>query len=165
MSTTPFVIVPFGGPGAGKSTLSNFLVDGRDSGKFLASDTCEGSETKQVTSHTNWVLGDSSLKKKVQVFDVPGLGAPDLPLEDFVDEIKKGISDKQNIDMALLVLKASDKRLSIEQLISIKVLCQFLESLKPENVFMVFTHCDSPDKPKADWFAKKLESINKQSQV
>lgn len=161
---TPFVIVPFGGPGTGKSTLSNFLVDGEDSGKFKASDTCEGSETKEVTFHKGWALGDKSLKKMVQVYDVPGLGAPDLPLEDFVDEIKKGLTDKQNIDMALLVFKATDKRLSAEQLISTKAMSRFLDGLKPENVFMVLTHCDLA-KPKEDWIWKKLGSINKLSEV
>ena len=44
----PYVIVPFGGPGSGKSTLCNFLVDGEDSDTFLASATTEGSETKVV---------------------------------------------------------------------------------------------------------------------
>lgn len=28
----PFVIVPLGGPGVGKSTVCNYLLDGEDSG-------------------------------------------------------------------------------------------------------------------------------------
>jgi dephospho-CoA kinase len=36
------VIVPFGEPGCGKSTVCNFLVDGYNSGKFVSSQTTDG---------------------------------------------------------------------------------------------------------------------------
>jgi dephospho-CoA kinase len=38
-------IIPSGGPGSGKSTVANFLIDGKDSNRFKASDTTNGGET------------------------------------------------------------------------------------------------------------------------
>jgi ribosome biogenesis GTPase A len=114
MTEKSYVIVPFGGPGSGKSTLCNFLIDGKNSGKFKTSDTTDGSETTEITHHTNWILGDKKLKKKVQIFDTPGLGAPDLTIDDWVGAVKEGVPENQQIDMALVVLKATDKRMGFE---------------------------------------------------
>jgi hypothetical protein len=36
-----------------------------------------------------------------------------IPIEDWVDEIKAKISTSENIDMALLVLKATDYRMDL----------------------------------------------------
>lgn len=44
-----FVIIPFGGAGVGKSTVCNYLIDGKDSDKFKASQTTDGGETQEVT--------------------------------------------------------------------------------------------------------------------
>ena len=51
MSKPKFVIVPIGGPGVGKSTVSNFLIDGKDSGRFKTSKSTEGGETRSVSVH------------------------------------------------------------------------------------------------------------------
>lgn len=48
------------------------------------------------------------------MFDVPGLADPDLPIEQWVQEIWDTIPSSQNIDMALMVIKANDYRMSIE---------------------------------------------------
>ncbi len=87
----PFVIVPFGGPGCGKSTLSNFLIDGKDSKRFDSSDTPDGSATTEITHYTNWALNDKSLNKRVQVFDTPGIGATDFPIEFWVKEVERNV--------------------------------------------------------------------------
>jgi len=53
-----YTIVPFGGMGCGKSTLANFLVDGRDSGKFLTSNSTGGGVTRKIKSSKGFALGD-----------------------------------------------------------------------------------------------------------
>ena len=84
--------MPFGGPGAGKSTVCNFLLDGEDSNTFKASESTAGGETKVVSSKKNWALGDSNTGKRVHVFDIPGLADPELPIEKWVEEIRESIS-------------------------------------------------------------------------
>jgi hypothetical protein len=49
----------------------------------------------------------------VEVFDVPGIGDPDLDLADLVKEIVLKIGQNVNIDMAVIVLKAVDFRASL----------------------------------------------------
>lgn len=56
-----YTIVPFGGMGCGKSTLANFLVDGKDSGKFETSNSTGGGVTKKIKSVKGFALGDKSL--------------------------------------------------------------------------------------------------------
>ena len=53
----PFVIITIGGPGTGKSTVNNFLLDGKDSGRFKASKTTEGGETKSVSKQLGHAFG------------------------------------------------------------------------------------------------------------
>jgi predicted GTPase len=137
-----YTIVPFGGPGVGKSTLGNYLLDGRDSGRFKGSDTTEGGETKHVTHQSGRALGDAQSTKLVQVFDVPGLGDPDLPIDMWVDEIRESFDEDQVIDMAIMVLKATDMRMSIEQIMVAKAMQKFLDNLKPRATFLCFTFCD-----------------------
>jgi GTP-binding protein EngB required for normal cell division len=155
-----FTIVPFGGPGVGKSTLCNFLIDGKNSGLFKSSDTTEGGETKHVTHQEGHALGDSSLKKRVKVFDVPGLGDPDLPIDMWVDEIKEGFEPEQMIDMAIMVMKATDMRMSVEQIIVAKAMQKFLDNLKPKATFLCFSFCDK-QMPDEKFTKSKIASIKK----
>lgn len=90
------------------------MLDGKDSGHFKASESTQGGETKDVSCEKNWALGDSQTKKKVKVFDIPGLADPDLPIAEWVEEIRSEISPDENIDMALMVIKAIDFRMNIE---------------------------------------------------
>jgi ribosome biogenesis GTPase A len=87
----PYVIVPLGGAGVGKSTLCNFLLSGKDSGKFKSSKTTDGGETKEVISHGGKALGKAN-GKSVKIFDTPGLADPDQPIQQWADEVRKGIS-------------------------------------------------------------------------
>lgn len=75
-----YTVVPFGGTGVGKSTLCNYLLNGQGDTPFKTSETTSGGETKRVESKTDWALGDMSSQKMVQVFDIPGLEDPDLPI-------------------------------------------------------------------------------------
>ena len=81
-----------GGPGCGKSTLCNFLLEGKDSGKFKASKSTKTGETKTVSSQEGYALGDPS-RCKVKIFDTPGLADPELPIEAWCDEIRDSIPE------------------------------------------------------------------------
>jgi len=56
-----FTIVPFGGMGCGKSTLANFLVDGKDSNWFETSNSTGGGVTWNIKSAKGEALGDKLL--------------------------------------------------------------------------------------------------------
>lgn len=94
--------------GSGKSTLANFLVDGEDSNRFETSNSTGGGVTKKIQSARGFALGEKSLSKKVQVFDLPGLADPDMPMMEWIDEIQRGIDSNENIDMGLMVMKSQD---------------------------------------------------------
>lgn len=70
---------------------------------------------------------------------------PTLPLTDWVDKIKISIMPTENIDMAFLVLKSTDYRIDLPQILCIKAMKNFLDNLKPKNTFIVFTHCDQAE--------------------
>jgi predicted GTPase len=127
---------------------------------FKSSDTTDGSETTKITHKTGWIFGDDKLEKKIQIFDTPGLGAPDLSIDKWVEEVKNGVPKGQQIDMALVVIKSTDKRLGFEQLLSVQAMANFLKGLKAENTFIIFTHCDL-QKPKEDFIEKKIKSLEK----
>jgi len=38
---------------------------------------------------------------------------PTIPIEDWVEEIRENISSSENIDMAILVMKATDYRIDV----------------------------------------------------
>ncbi len=62
--------------------------------------------------------------------------------------------------MAILALKSTDSRMSIEQMLTAKCMIQFMKGLKPENVFVAFTHCDL-QKPSEKWIKEKIQSFKK----
>ena len=155
-----YVIIPFGGAGVGKSTLCNFLLDGKDSQSFISSDTTEGGETQDFKSLTGYALGDKVSKKYVKIFDTPGMADPQIPIALWVEKIKESILPTENIDMVLLVVKATDYRLDIAQIASMRVMKTFLDDLQPENTFVAFTHCDNSG-VKGDFKQQKLASLLK----
>lgn len=62
--------------------------------------------------------------------------------------------------MALMVIKATDFRMNVEQIVVAKAMKKFLENLEPKSTFLCVTHCDeSPPKP--IFIKEKLESIKK----
>ena len=60
--------------------------------------------------------------------------------------------------MVLLILKATDYRMSAELVCSARAIKKFIEHLKPENTFIVLTHCDLT-KPDLGYIRNKLRSI------
>ena len=91
---------------------------------------------------------------------MPGLADPDLPIEKWVEEIRNKISPQDIIDMALMVIKSTDFRMNVEQIMVAKAMKKFLENLQPKSTFLVITHCDKKD-PDAVFIKNKLESIKK----
>lgn len=62
--------------------------------------------------------------------------------------------------MALMVIKSTDFRMNVEQIVVAKAMKKFLENLAPKSTFLCLTHCDeSPPKP--TFIKEKLESIKK----
>jgi len=62
--------------------------------------------------------------------------------------------------MALMVIKSTDFRMNVEQIVVAKAMKKFLENLAPKSTFLCVTHCDeSPPKP--TFIKEKLESIKK----
>jgi len=49
VKSKPIVVVPFGPPGVGKSTLMSFILDGYESQRFISSSSIAGGHTKNVT--------------------------------------------------------------------------------------------------------------------
>ena len=114
------MIVPFGGAGVGKSNLCNFLIDGENSGKFKASNSTEGGETRVVTSCIGKALGYETSTKELKVFDVPGIADPTIPIEAWIQAIKDGIRTDEKIDAVLIVIKSTDYRTAMEQIAAIR---------------------------------------------
>lgn len=110
--------MPFGSAGCGKSTLCNFLLDGNNSARFKSSKTTAGGETKTISAQIGFALGKAN-GRCVKVFDIPGIGDPELPLADWVNEVKTKISTSEKIDMALIVLKAQDYRITLEEIMAL----------------------------------------------
>ena len=162
--TQRFVIVPFGGSGVGKSTLCNFLIDGKEGAKFKASKTTEGGQTQKVTSTFGKALGDIKSTREVKVFDVPGIADITIPIEAWIQAIKDGIRSDEKIDVALIVIKATDYRMELAQLAAIKAAKKFLEDLKPENIYLCFTHCDK-NPPDETFIKAKIASYKKYGQI
>jgi len=63
-----------GEAGAGKSLIANFLIDGRDSGRFLSSNFVGPSVTKDVQVFEWHEFGNIN-ESMIRVIDVPGIGA------------------------------------------------------------------------------------------
>lgn len=45
--------------------------------------------------------------------------------------------------MVLLVLKATDYRMDLSQICSCQAMKKFIDGLNPQNIFIMYTHCDS----------------------
>jgi hypothetical protein len=99
-------------------------------------------------------------RDSIKVYDVPGVGDIELPLSEIIEEISKKIGSYQVFDAALLVIKSTDYRESIQDIIAAKALMNFLVNFSPDRVFLVITHCDIyPDAVTEEYVAGKLESL------
>ena len=84
----------------------------------------------------------------------------DLPLAEILADIKNNIGSKQNIDAALVVLKITDYRTSIQEMYAIKTISKMIDNSKSDDTFMILTHCDIQD-PSEELIKGKLASFAK----
>ncbi len=150
-----FSLIPFGGPGTGKSNLLNTICGIR--GRFKSSKTTEGGETKRISFLDCQTFGRQS--PLLRIFDFAGFGDPDLSVLEIIADIKITIKT-QSFDTVLLVIKSSDYRASAQEIIAAKAIVKFLENNTPENIFLVFTHCDQ-SMPDEDLIQGKINSFKK----
>ena len=75
-----------------------------------------------------------------------------------IEDIKKNITSKQKIDAALIVIKKYDYRDSVQELYAIKTITTMIANSKPEDTFIVVTHCDK-EKPSEQFITGKLDSF------
>jgi GTPase Era involved in 16S rRNA processing len=102
-------ILVVGAPEAGKSNFGNFMLDGKNSQRFKSSSECVSGVTRTIRMEINHALNVPT-NKKVRLIDMPGFGDPELGLVKYAKEIKK-LLKKQNIDICLIVTKATDTRI------------------------------------------------------
>jgi len=82
-----------------------------------------------------------------------------LPIVRILSDIKESIGFKQNIDAALIVVKSTDYRESPQEIIAIKTISKMIDNSKPDNTYLILTHCDKNDKPLEDFISGKLDSF------
>ena len=159
MSNEPrlFTLIPFGAPGVGKSNLMNKLI-GKE-GRFISSSAVTSGVTKNISYEQGPAFGIEG-NPLLRVYDVPGVGDYDLPMIDIIDDIKKNIGSKQNIDAALVVLKITDYRMSIQEMYAIKTITRMIDNSNSGDTFMILTHCDKLQ-PSDELISGKLASFKK----
>ena len=59
MESSNIRILVMGGTGAGKSLAGNFMLDGRNSGRYKSSAACVGGVTKEIRIQEAYALGNS----------------------------------------------------------------------------------------------------------
>ena len=74
------------------------------------------------------------------------------------------IGSDQAIDAALIVLTASDYRMTIQQTVAIKIIAKFFKDFEPRKVFMVITHVDQ-NPPDEDFIQGKIASFIKYGNI
>lgn len=77
-SSRPYSLIPFGPPGAGKSNLCNLLVG--EQSRFKSSNTAESGQTQNISFFEAPAFGVFG-KKRLQVWDAPGVGDFNISLD------------------------------------------------------------------------------------
>lgn len=152
-----------GPPGSGKSMVCSFMLDGRNSGRYKSSKTTGNAETIDVQIESGPSLGTSTFRK-VSVIDTPGLADPKIPVDTIIAKIKSKCGTNATFDAAILVLKSTDYRITIQQVISLKAISKLLENFKPKKIFAVFSHCDISN-PSQNEIEGKLSQLKKYTGV
>jgi len=153
-SQRPLAIIPFGGPGSGKSTILNGLAGTPQ--YFRSSETSATGETQNIRRFDGPAFGVSS-NPLLRIYDAPGVGDMNIPLGKIVADIKESIGSN-NIDASLIVIKAQDYRTGLEQMIAVKAISKFFKNFDSRHVFLIITHADVK-KPSDDFIAEKLSSF------
>ena len=56
-------------------------------------------------------------------------------------DVKLG-EKRENVDAVLIVFKMTDYRASIQEIMAIQLIQEFLENFQAKRLFLVITHCD-----------------------
>jgi hypothetical protein len=73
---------------------------------------------------------------------MPGFGDPDLAMSDYAKKLISMFKKKKRIDACIIVTKATDLRLSVQEIITMKAIKKFILDVDPDEIYTVFTHCD-----------------------
>ena len=130
MSTTP-TILPMGTLGTGKSTFLNRAIGQSDEDGFKTSSGFAG--CTQDFAITN--------KDGYDWIDSPGLNDPKLPVGSWIEMLKEEGMRDQKINMALIFIKPRHRPENSDKM-NVLVLLEAISKLEPENIGVVFTHCD-----------------------
>ena len=109
-------MIPFGAPGVGKSNLLNILVG--IAGKFKSSSAACSGLTQNISYHEGPAFGKSG-NQAIRVYDTPGVGDFNLPLGTIVENILDSIGSKQFFDAAFIVVRSTDYRISVQEMLAI----------------------------------------------
>jgi hypothetical protein len=66
----------------------------------------------------------------------------ELSLKAIVDDIKSNIGHQEKFDAAIIIIRITDYRASINEVIACRAIKEFLENLTPQHIFCLITHCD-----------------------
>ena len=137
----PYVILPFGVPGVGKSTVLNLLVGDENFKTFAAKKSPQGVTRQiQIVSDKKF-LGEGD--PLISVVDVPGIGDPTLDIETILHEVEQDLSTKK-VDILLLVLKATDDRVTLGEVMVMNMF-RLVKRVDPQNIVVIYTRCDQED--------------------
>ncbi|CDW72080.1 UNKNOWN [Stylonychia lemnae] len=146
-------LIPFGAPGSGKSCILNLLCGIQ--GKFLSSKTARSGCTQNIDFIECQAFG-SHPSINLKLYDGPGVGDFKICLDQIVLDIKLKIGHSQTFDGALIVIKSTDYRISVQETMAIKATVKFFSNFSPKHVFLIITHCDI-ESPTDDFIQEKLE--------
>lgn len=88
------------------------------------------------------------------------MGDFNLCLDQIVLDIKTSIGHNEIIDCALIVIKSTDYRITVQETMAIKGCAKFFSNFSPANVYLVITHCDE-QMPTDEFISEKLQAFAK----
>ena len=150
-------MIPFGAPGSGKSNLLNMLVG--IPGRFASSSSACSGLTQEISFYEGPAFGKSG-QRQLRVYDAPGVGDFNIPMGKIIENIMDSVGSKQWFDAALIVIRSTDYRLSVQEMIAIKAIAKLLIDHQPQNIFLIITHCDL-QYPSDDLVLGKVASFKK----
>ncbi|TNV80984.1 hypothetical protein FGO68_gene2489 [Halteria grandinella] len=156
----PLTLIPFGAPGVGKSNVLNILI-GR--AIFVSNASAASGLTRSIRSQTAFALGDPTLIQ-LTVYDAPGVGDLQISIQQMILELQSGVGTTVSFDVTLMVFKASDTRITIQEIMALKAMKAFFDNFSSRKVMCVITHCDKVPVTEP-WIAEKLQMFKKYSGI
>jgi predicted GTPase len=141
-------MIPCGAPGAGKSHVANFMIDGYNSGRSRSDQSTVSGLTQDVSSHKGCAFGKLE-NVPLLIFDNPGFGDGKIDISAVATKISSKCSSEK-FDACLLVLKSLDYRISFQEVCALRSMRWFFDGFTAKRFFAVFTHCDI-QMPDEDW--------------